>query len=98
MLSRRKLLGSAVAAGCLAAAPRAIAQSFPTGPVKIIVPYPPGGSTDIAARVVGQLLQEQTGQPFIIDNRAGAGGNIGAQSVIQAEKDGHTFLLTSANV
>lgn len=96
MLSRRKLLERAVAGGFAASLTvSARAQSYPTGQVKIIVPYPPGGSTDIAARVVGQLLQEQIGQPFIVDNRAGAGGNIGMEAGARAAPDGYTLAVAT---
>ncbi|BAT61354.1 tripartite tricarboxylate transporter family receptor [Variibacter gotjawalensis] len=99
MLSRRNLLRTAAGAGCLGALaqtfPRAHASAWPTGPVKIIVPYPPGGSSDIASRVVGQLLQEQIGQPFIIDNRAGAGGNIGMEAGARSAPDGYSLVLAT---
>ena len=55
----------------------AVAQSFPTRPIRLIVPYPPGGGTDIVARVIGQRLQQSLGQPIVIDNRSGAGGTLG---------------------
>jgi tripartite-type tricarboxylate transporter receptor subunit TctC len=63
--------------------------------VRVVVPYPPGGPTDIVARVVSQRLAEQTGQQFIVENRAGAGGNIGAEAVARAPADGYTLLVAT---
>ena len=69
------------------------AQSWATRPVRWIVAFPPGGPTDLVARVVGAKLSEQIGQPVVIENRAGAGGNLGADAVVKATPDGHTLLL-----
>ena len=69
------------------------AQSYPSKPVRVVVPYPPGGPTDIVARVLFQQVSESTGQQFLIDNRAGAGGNIGAEAVAKAPADGYTLLI-----
>jgi tripartite-type tricarboxylate transporter receptor subunit TctC len=69
------------------------AQSYPSKPVRVVVPYPPGGPTDIVARVLFQQVAESTGQQFVIDNRAGAGGNIGAEVVAKAPADGYTLLI-----
>jgi len=74
----RKVLAVTVAVLGLALSAAAQAQGYPARPVKLVVPHPPGGPTDIVARVIGQKLSEQTGQQFIVDNRAAAGGNIGA--------------------
>lgn len=71
-------------------------QTYPMRPVTIVVPYPPGGSTDILARLIGERLQKAMGQPFVIANRAGAGGLIGTQSVAAAPPDGYTLLLSSS--
>jgi tripartite-type tricarboxylate transporter receptor subunit TctC len=74
------------------------AHTYPTKPVRLIVPFPAGGGGDIVARLLGQHLSERLGQPFIIENRPGAGGNIGTEAVVRAPPDGYTLLLaTSAN-
>lgn len=70
-----------------------LALSFPVKPVRVVVPYPPGGPTDIVARVLFQQVSEATGQQFLIDNRAGAGGNIGAELVAKSPPDGYTVLI-----
>jgi tripartite-type tricarboxylate transporter receptor subunit TctC len=77
------------------AATAALAQGYPNKPVKVIVPYPPGGPTDIVARSVAQKLSEQTGQQFVVDNRGGAGGNIGAEAVKNSPADGYTLLVAT---
>ena len=69
------------------------AQSWPSKPVRIIVPFPPGGTTDIVARSLGVELQKMWGQPVIIENRAGAGGNVGAEAVAKSPNDGYTLLM-----
>ena len=74
----------------------ALAQGYPNRPVRIIVPWPPGQATDIAARVVAEKLQQQLGQPFIADNRPGAGGSIGTDAVVKSAPDGYTLLAASS--
>jgi len=84
----------AAGAAALAAVPRtARAQAYPPRPVRIIVPFPAGQASDTVARLVGQSLSERLAQPFVIENRTGAGGNIGTESVVRATPDGHTLLL-----
>src|SRR5215467_9232586 len=89
-----RLLALAVAALGLAGS-AAWAQDYPTKPVKWVVPYPPGGTTDILARLVGQYLSEHLGQQFVIDNRPGAGNNIGTEVVANSPPDGYTLLLVN---
>jgi len=88
-------MGLACAAACVAASGLAMAQDYPNKPVKLVVPYPPGGPTDIVARVVAQKLQEQMGQPFVIDNKPGAGANTGAEAVARSTPDGYTLLVAT---
>jgi tripartite-type tricarboxylate transporter receptor subunit TctC len=89
-------LGRAVAAIVLAcSATAAWSQAFPSKPIRVIVPWPPGGGTDIFARSIGQKLTESWGQQVIVDNRPGAAGNIGAQLAAKAPADGYTLLLAT---
>lgn len=81
--------------GLLAAAPTFAADSWPTRVVRIIVPYPAGGPADVVARILGQKLGDTLGKPFIVENRAGANGNIGAAVVAAAPPDGYTLLFTT---
>ena len=82
------------AAGGLAASDPAQAQDYPSQPVKLVVPYPPGGPVDAIARRFADQMARQTNHPFVVDNRAGGGGSIGAATVAGAKPDGHTLLLT----
>lgn len=94
---RRQFLQLAASAITLPAIARiALAQTYPSRPVHIIVGFPPGGTTDISARLMGQWLSERLGQPFIIENRPGAGSNIGAELVAKSAPDGYTLFPGSA--
>ena len=93
-LPRRKFLHLAAGAAALPAVSHiAWAQTYPTRPVRIVVGFPPGGGADITARLIGQWLSERLGQPFIIDNRPGAGSNIATEAVVRAPADGCTLLI-----
>lgn len=96
---RRAFMGLVAAAA--AVSPGAIAQTgatFPSKPVKIIVPYTPGGTNDVLARLLAQKLQETWSQPVVVENKPGASGNLGAAEVVKAPADGHTLLLTNTNI
>ena len=96
-LPRRQFLHLAAGAAALPAVSRiARAQAYPSRPVRIIVGFPAGGATDIFARLIGQWLSERLGQPFVVENRPGAGGNIGTEAVVRAPADGYTLLLIAA--
>jgi tripartite-type tricarboxylate transporter receptor subunit TctC len=93
-MHRRALLQLASAVVLALAAPSiALAQAYPSKPIRLVVGVPPGGATDAVARIVGQKLSEQMGQPFIIENKGGAGGNIGAEAVAKSPPDGYTLFL-----
>src|ERR671923_58817 len=88
------LLGLVIASLGLAAG-EAAAETYPSRPVRWIVGYPPGGSTDIMARLIGQRLSERLGQQFVVENKPGAGNNIGTGEVVRAAPDGYTLLLVN---
>ncbi len=96
MFTRRATIGL-MATGFLATVPLsdAFALDYPARPVKFVVGYPPGGATDILARLIGQRLSEKLGQQFVVENKPGAGNNIGTESVVNAEPDGYTILLVN---
>ena len=94
---RRDVLHLTAGAAALPAFSRiAGAQAYPSRPVRLIVPLAPGGATDIVARLIAQWLSERLGHPFIIENRPGAGGNVGTEAVVHAPPDGHTLLMASS--
>ena len=95
--SRRRLARGCIGAGLalaamLAVLPQADAQDYPSRPVKIVVPFPAGGTADVMPRVIGEWLSRKWGQPIVVENRTGAAGNIGAEAVAKAEPDGYTLL------
>jgi tripartite-type tricarboxylate transporter receptor subunit TctC len=95
-LARRRFLYLATAAAALPSVSRmATAQTYPTRPVRLIIGYPPGGSADITARLLGQWLSERLGQPFVIESRPGASTNIATEAVVRAPPDGYTLLLVA---
>jgi tripartite-type tricarboxylate transporter receptor subunit TctC len=95
-LPRRRFLHLAASTATLPTVTRlAWAQRYPERPVHIVVGYAPGGGNDIAARLIGEWLSERLGQPFVVENRPGAGSNIATEAVVRAPADGHTLLLTS---
>jgi tripartite-type tricarboxylate transporter receptor subunit TctC len=97
-LPRRQFLHLAAVVAALPAVSRfAWAQAYPARPVRIVVPFAAGGSTDITARMIGQWLSERLGQQFVVENRPGAGSNIGTELVVNAPPDGYTLLLVGAS-
>jgi tripartite-type tricarboxylate transporter receptor subunit TctC len=97
-LQRRQFLRFAVGAAAAPALSRAAtAQGYPIRPVRLIVGFPPGGAADTTARLLGQALSERLGQPFIIENRPGAAGNIGTEAAVNAPADGYSLLLVVSN-
>jgi tripartite-type tricarboxylate transporter receptor subunit TctC len=95
-LPRRRFLRLAACAAALPVLSRvARAQTYPARPVRVIVPFAPGGSNDVIARLIGQWLSERLGQPFVIESRPGAGTNIGTEAVVRSPADGHTLLIVA---
>jgi len=101
--NRRSALGRVFAATVVTAAawgvlPATAQEGWPVKPVRLVVPFAPGGSTDVVARVIGQKLSLLWGQPVIVENRAGAGGNLGADMVAKSQADGYTLLMASGSI
>jgi tripartite-type tricarboxylate transporter receptor subunit TctC len=95
---RRRAISGSLALGAAAMAPRAFAQpAWPVKPVRVIAPFPPGGTSDVIGRVIGAKLQEALGQTVIIENRAGAGGSVGTEVAAKATADGYTVLVGNAS-
>src|SRR3982075_4607796 len=96
MISRRTAIClTAIGLSAIASIGSAQAADYPSRPVRWVVGYPPGGATDIIARLIGQRLSEKLGQQFVIENKPGAGNNIATESVVNAEPDGYTVLLVN---
>jgi tripartite-type tricarboxylate transporter receptor subunit TctC len=95
-INRRRFNGALIAGAATLLVPRADAQAWPAKPIKVIVPYPPGGFTDITARLVTQKLQERLGQPVVIDNKPGANSIVGVDALAKSPPDGYTFAVVIA--
>src|SRR6478736_4209366 len=91
-IARKLAIGTLIAAATLAAS----AQNWPARPVRVIIPFPPGGTLDAVGRQLAQKLGDQMGQPFVVENRAGGNGTIGAGLVAQAQPDGYTLLFNAS--
>ena len=92
-MNKRALLLSTLALFCLTSG--ALAQTWPAKPIRLVVPYPPGGLIDNMARLLAPRLSQELGQPVVIDNKPGAGGNVGAAEAARAAADGYTLLMAS---
>ena len=97
MIARMKLLASLALAAATLLAPAAHAQGYPNKPIRLVIPFPAGGATDIFGRAVSQKLGERLGQAIVVDNKPGAGGSIGSDIVAKAAPDGYTLLLATSS-
>ncbi|HUG22002.1 tripartite tricarboxylate transporter substrate-binding protein, partial [Piscinibacter sp.] len=93
----RRTFSATLALCALAAAPAAWSQAFPNKPVRLVVPFAPGGTTDIIARVVSEKMGQALGQTVVVENKAGAGGAIGAMEVVKAPADGHVLSVATVS-
>jgi tripartite-type tricarboxylate transporter receptor subunit TctC len=98
MAKLKSVIHAALAAGCIAMLPHAVQaqQKFPAKPIRMIVPFSAGSQTDLLARMIGQKMYENWGQQVVVDNRAGAGGRLASEMVLNANADGHNLLMVSA--
>src|SRR5262245_38632449 len=96
MMKRALSVAALAATLFLAGVAPSLAQTWPSRPVRFIVPSPPGDGSDIAARAIGQKLHERLGQPFVVDNKPGAGGIIGSEAAKNAAADGYSFIMANA--
>ena len=87
------LLSAAIVAGLLATSASSRADDYPSRPITLIVPFPPGGSTSVVARIIAEQMEKDLGQPIVVDNRGGAGGTVGTRAVARSDPDGYTILL-----
>lgn len=94
----RRAFGALAAGGLAATAAPALAQAYPSRPIRLLVPFPPGGPTDLVARVLAEKMAETLGQAFVIDNRPGANGNIASEGVAKADPDGYTVLYNTSAI
>ena len=93
-VNRRRIVGALAAAVPLGWSPRGLAQEWPTKPIRVIVPYPPAGGTDVVFRILSEPLTAELGQPIVVENRGGAAGNVGTDAAAKAPGDGYTLLFT----
>ena len=93
MTTRRTILGLAATAAIALAAPAGAQTTYPTRPITLVVPFPAGGSTDLVARVVAEKMTQELGQQIVVENRGGAGGNVGSAAAAKADPDGYTMLM-----
>lgn len=91
---RKHFRNAAIALSLLFIAPSVTAQTYPDRPIRLVIPFPPGGATDLLGRLIGNRASELLGQPIVVENRSGAGGGIGARAVAQSKPDGYTLLFT----
>src|SRR5262249_36830334 len=97
-MNRRHFVQATLAAAMLGTGAAAMAQAYPSKPVTMIIPFPPGGTLDVVGRLLAQKLGEQMGQTFIVDNRPGGAGTIGAIAVQKAKADGYTLLFSPSTL